>query len=471
MKLRALFLFAALLLAGPFSASAQTTPPPTCSMMTVPSTVVQGGSFTLKWTSTNARAGVIPGPGLGNVAPVGQRNLIPVRSTRLVGTFTGPGGTARCEAIIVVLGPNGTPITVTDYEEGSLILNEPEDLDDPDNDLNQPGTINQPQNLTQPQSLGPIPTTNAGSRPQGTDIRLTNDKPKGLVPCTGTDCQACKLVELGQNIINFLVGLSIPLAAVMFAYAGFLYFSSSVIDKIEKAKKIFTSVLIGFAIVVGGYLIVETVLHTILADDYFTSWNKVQCVTSGRLDGKTIADLLASIPILNNLNTNVQVNPAPISSGANGCRSDVACDPNLNGGGSNGTFNQYDGNLQNAIDGYKDADTTMGPNCTGGTGGQCACAWAVNNVLNTAGEPSLDGNSVQGMLDALNDGRGDYVADPSAAQKGDIVVWKEGNISHVGFCYNDGCSQTISNGSRSGRFDNVHGLVDRGVTGRIYHLK
>lgn len=121
-----------------------------------------------------------------------------------------------------------------------------------------------------------------------------------LVPCDGIDCQACKLAELGQNIINFLVGISIPLAAVMFAYAGFIYFSSSVIDKIEKAKKIFTSVLIGFAIVIGGYLIVETILHTILNESYWKSWNQIQCVSKDkRKTDATIQELLKNLSVTN----------------------------------------------------------------------------------------------------------------------------------------------------------------------------
>ena len=60
----------------------------------------------------------------------------------------------------------------------------------------------------------------------------------GLVPCgvtpngqvsdsnTSTECQACNVVQLIQELITFAIGLSIPIAMAMFAYAGFLYFSS-----------------------------------------------------------------------------------------------------------------------------------------------------------------------------------------------------------------------------------------------------
>jgi hypothetical protein len=105
----------------------------------------------------------------------------------------------------------------------------------------------------------------------------------GIVPCNGTDCQACNLVQLGQNIINFLLGLSIPIAIVLIAYGGILYFTSAQNHhNIDKAKKIFTTALTGFVIALGSYLIVETVLHAILTKDYWDKWNVVECKNGPR---------------------------------------------------------------------------------------------------------------------------------------------------------------------------------------------
>jgi hypothetical protein len=97
--------------------------------------------------------------------------------------------------------------------------------------------------------------------PASSDMALSKKVATGIVPCNGPDCQACSVVALIQNIINFLLGLSIPLVAAMFAYAGVIYFSSSVLDKIQKAKDIFKSVGIGFAIMAAGWLVVNTVLR------------------------------------------------------------------------------------------------------------------------------------------------------------------------------------------------------------------
>lgn len=116
----------------------------------------------------------------------------------------------------------------------------------------------------------------------------------GLVPCNGIDCQACYLIDLIQNIINFCIGVSIPIAMALFAWAGILYFTSAEQqENISKAKSIFRSVLVGFIIVLGAYLMVETLLHAILSDTYFKGWNSVECVDdSKRKTTATITDLL-----------------------------------------------------------------------------------------------------------------------------------------------------------------------------------
>jgi len=139
------------------------------------------------------------------------------------------------------------------------------------------------------QTVG-TPSTNSGS---------------GLVPCNGTDCQACSIVSLINNLINFAIGLSIPIAIGMFAWAGVLYFTSASAasgENVSRAKRIFTDALVGFMIALGAYLVIQTILHTILAPQYFNGWNSVQCVDSdqsrpGSTDsnGKNIGDLLNEV--------------------------------------------------------------------------------------------------------------------------------------------------------------------------------
>jgi hypothetical protein len=103
---------------------------------------------------------------------------------------------------------------------------------------------------------------------------------QGLVPCTGLNCNLCKLGELIQRIINFLIGLAIPLSAALFAWAGILMLSSAENPgQREKAKKIFRAVFIGLIVALGAWLLVQTVLSMLVRGDFYIgkNWNSLQC--------------------------------------------------------------------------------------------------------------------------------------------------------------------------------------------------
>jgi hypothetical protein len=92
-----------------------------------------------------------------------------------------------------------------------------------------------------------------------------------LVPCDGLDCDFKKLIQLVNNVINFILFIMVvPIAAIMFAYAGFLLLTSGgEASQKTKAKKIFANVGIGFIIAVASWLIINLLL-TLLG--YDGSW-------------------------------------------------------------------------------------------------------------------------------------------------------------------------------------------------------
>lgn len=111
-----------------------------------------------------------------------------------------------------------------------------------------------------------------------------------LVPCgLGSDvntfsgsisCDLCDVGQLIQNIINFMVGISIPIAVVLFGWAGILMFTSGASEpQRTKGKKIFNTVFIGFVIVISGWLVVQTILSVLVDDKFFIggNWNQLQC--------------------------------------------------------------------------------------------------------------------------------------------------------------------------------------------------
>lgn len=312
---------------------------PTCTITLSSYNISLGGSITIKWTSTNADGGAITN--VGNVGPSGSKNIIPTRTTTYIGSFTGAGGTANCQATVTIGGAggmnnvndfgqlydsNGQPFTTQLYYANGQSFNiqnynpngqsfSPQ-LYKSDGtpftsqlyDSNgKPYNIGGIQNFTRPYDSGVQNTAQTQPSPQ-TSVAPTNTAGGGvgaLVPCIGLNCQLCSVAKLSQNLINFMVGLSIPLAAALLAYAGILYYTSGVGGEanIKKAKAILRTMGIGFLIIIGAFLGVQTVLKVMLAPGYYQSWNNIQCLTTPRLgtpgNTKTITDFLNLLPFLN----------------------------------------------------------------------------------------------------------------------------------------------------------------------------
>lgn len=97
--------------------------------------------------------------------------------------------------------------------------------------------------------------------------------PNRIVPCDGVDCRCDHLVELAQNIINAGIFLAIFFAALLFAYAGFLYMTQETIPQQTKAKNLFKNVAIGLVILLSAWLVVDTLMRQLLRDNI--TWNNI----------------------------------------------------------------------------------------------------------------------------------------------------------------------------------------------------
>ena len=87
-------------------------------------------------------------------------------------------------------------------------------------------------------------------------------KANHIVPqCQDDRCDFCDLVQLGWNIVHFFAWIVVPLSAIAFAWAGFLYLSSGGSqDKISRAHSIFKKVAIGLILALGAYLIIHMII-------------------------------------------------------------------------------------------------------------------------------------------------------------------------------------------------------------------
>jgi hypothetical protein len=95
-----------------------------------------------------------------------------------------------------------------------------------------------------------------------------------LVPDCAPHCSWVHLVQLANNLLNFLIYISIIVAAIMFAYAGFLYMSDGgSMSKVKEAHGIFTSVAVGIIIVLVAWLGIDTLLKS-LTGKGLKEWSK-----------------------------------------------------------------------------------------------------------------------------------------------------------------------------------------------------
>ncbi len=105
-----------------------------------------------------------------------------------------------------------------------------------------------------------------------------------LLPCTGADCVSiCQMVELGQNVI--WLGMSIvvfAIAPILIAWGGILVLTAGgAEERMKTGKKVITSALIGMALALGAFMIVNTffVLMGITFDNpnQKIDWANISC--------------------------------------------------------------------------------------------------------------------------------------------------------------------------------------------------
>ena len=86
----------------------------------------------------------------------------------------------------------------------------------------------------------------------------------------------CDLATVAQNVLNTGIYIAVFLSAVLFAWAGWLYLTSVAGNEISRAKEIFMNVAIGLIIILAGWLVVDTLMKTLVGTGcMFGPWNKI----------------------------------------------------------------------------------------------------------------------------------------------------------------------------------------------------
>ena len=117
------------------------------------------------------------------------------------------------------------------------------------------------------------------------------------------DCNQCLLILMFKNIIDMVLYGIVPVLGTFFFLLGgfYIFLGSAKPSLIAKGKDIFWNTAIGIAIVLGSWLITNTILKSLAPGSRTDNWYTIECRTD---------------TLLNLVNTTVPISPTPTVSGA-----------------------------------------------------------------------------------------------------------------------------------------------------------
>ena len=239
----------------------------------------------------------------------------------------------------------------------------------------------------------------------------------GFVPCEGSGCNACHFVVMANTIIRWMMGIIAVLFAVVAAMAGWgLVTSAGNAGAVEDAKKKFVSTFIGFVIVLGAWLLIDTIMLALTGEES-GSWADVECTPQtatvlveneiGDSDSSNTSDTFDGTAL-----TEEQL--AALGDGEEGIVAFAELMDSLNC--------SYSQPLRNACQGnpaYTD------------------CSDLVNNAYQAAGCES-PGTYTGNMIDSAT-----TFTSNTELRAGDALIRRSNGSGHVVICMDNGCSQVI----------------------------
>lgn len=102
--------------------------------------------------------------------------------------------------------------------------------------------------------------------------------------CPETGCTFCNLMQLGENILDFLIGLAIPVSVGFIAWGGIILITAGGSErKVSEGRRIVTGAITGLVIVLCSWLILSTLLQIIAGQEWYKPWKKIECLSSQKL--------------------------------------------------------------------------------------------------------------------------------------------------------------------------------------------
>jgi hypothetical protein len=98
-----------------------------------------------------------------------------------------------------------------------------------------------------------------------------------IVTCID-DCNFCRLIDLGDSVVDYIVFISLSIAMIGIVWAGFLLLTSAgSTAKRSRAKHALKSIAIGILAIFGGWLLIDTIMKG-LTGQPLGVWVDVECI-------------------------------------------------------------------------------------------------------------------------------------------------------------------------------------------------
>ncbi len=121
-----------------------------------------------------------------------------------------------------------------------------------------------------------------------------------FVNCSGKDCNACHLVQMGNEIVDWLIGLMMVIFSIIVAYAGFLLVVSGGNPTAKsEAKKKMTNAFIGIVIVLAAWILIDTIMKALVPGGEIDgrAWSEIQCLEQNEAVEGTPKTITSGVPI------------------------------------------------------------------------------------------------------------------------------------------------------------------------------
>lgn len=165
-----------------------------------------------------------------------------------------------------------------------------------------------------------------------------------LVPCEGLDCNFCHIVQIVNNIVQWVMMVSTLIVVLVLAVAGWrLITSGGDASAYEGAKKLFYNAVIGVVILLAAWTMIDTMVKILMKEEYqpiaFGPWNSLECGGMTNQNAETLEPLeeveiedTEALPPTSPEPVEVGENPTcnPTTSNYPGCLAVVVPNDNMN---------------------------------------------------------------------------------------------------------------------------------------------